>query len=253
MAKKYDRKFFAKTYSANRRSAEVVLSILFRILDIRSVVDIGCGVGTWLEAAQNLGAETVLGFDGPWLKEEYKIIERGAIITQNLEEKIEVNSKFDLAISMEVAEHLSADRAEGLVEDLCSSSDLVLFSAAIPGQGGRNHINERWQSYWAGNFQKNGFIAYDFVRPKIWCREDIQSYYRQNIVIYCRAESAANTAMLSVASAVTDFRQLDIVDPEIFVFRTKPRGARKIWQKHLLPIRQKIVEGFRFSTNSRPT
>lgn len=172
---KYDQDFFLRTYNVNRRSAEIVLSTLFEVVDIRSAVDVGCGLGTWLEAAQQLGVDSILGIDGHWLRDEVELkIDRNQVIFQNLEEGFAIDSKFDLAISLEVAEHLSAESADGFVENICSLSDLILFSAAIPGQGGKNHINEQWQSYWANKFENNEFNAYDFIRQRLWARNDVQ-------------------------------------------------------------------------------
>ena len=91
------------------------------------------------------------------------------IETQDLENNIQIESKFDLAITLEVAEHLSEIRADSFIDDLCALSDLILFSAAIPDQGGRHHINEQWQSYWEPKrFKQRGYHVYDIVRWKIW-------------------------------------------------------------------------------------
>ena len=233
MTAKYDREFYLYTHDTNRQAADVVLPILFDVTNIGSVVDVGCGMGTWLEAARRLGAEEVLGFDGPWLEEENRLLDDESFVEQNLEEKIVAASKFDLAISLEVAEHLSAERADGFVDDLCSMSDLVLFSAATPGQGGMHHINEQWQSYWAHRFQGHGYRAYDFVRGRIWSRDEIPVWYKQNIVVYCRAGSEAEAAIRSVADAVVDLRRLDIVHPELFALALKPRRNKRVWYKRL--------------------
>ena len=233
MTARYDRKFYRYAHGTARPAADTVLSILFDVTTIRSVVDVGCGMGTWLEAARKLGAEEVLGIDGPWLGDEDRLLGDGFFLVRNLEEKIDTASKFDLAISLEVAEHLSAERADGFVEDLCSMSDLVLFSAATPGQGGMHHINEQWQSYWARRFQGQGYGAYDFVRDSIWSREEIPVWYKQNIVVYSRAGSEADAAIRSVADPVIALRRLDQVHPEQFALAMKPRGKKRVWYKRL--------------------
>lgn len=233
MSANYDRKFYRYSHDRGRRAADVVLPILFEGTPVRSVVDVGCGVGAWLEAARKLGAEEILGFDGPWLDEEDRLLDDQSFVQWNLEETIRAPSKFDLAISLEVAEHLSSERANGFVEDLCSMSDLVLFSAATPGQGGRHHINEQWQSYWARRFQGQGYRAYDFVRNRIWSREEIAVWYKQNIVVYCRAGSEADAAIRSFADAVVDLRCLDMVHPELFALTLKRRRNKRVWYKRL--------------------
>ena len=227
---KYNRQFHCDTHRINEDSAAPILSILFDTIAIRSTVDVGCGVGTWLKSAQKLGAETILGLEGSWLEDDLKVVDNRFIQAWDLEERIQVDCKFDLAISLEVAEHLSEDRADSFICDLCALSDLVMFSAAIPRQGGTHHVNERWQSYWALRFQQQGYRAYDAVRWRMWSREDIAFWYRQNTVVYCRAESAADTAMQTLASAVTDLRQLDVVHPELYAARSKPRARNRFWR-----------------------
>ncbi len=189
----YDRQFYLNTHKLNQQAANVVLPIIFDITPVRSAVDVGCGVGTWLYSAEKLGVETILGIDGPSLDKNLAIVDEKFIETHDLEYEIKIGSKFDLAISLEVAEHLSDERADGFVGDLCALSDLVLFSAAIPGQGGTHHVNEKWQSYWAQRFEQRSFRAYDIVRWKIWSREDVATWYRQNTIVYCRAESGWRT------------------------------------------------------------
>ncbi|GHA24508.1 hypothetical protein GCM10007989_20220 [Devosia pacifica] len=117
----------------------------------------------------------------------------------------------DLAISLEVAEHLPASRAKGFVSDLTGIAPAILFSAAVPGQGGVNHINERWQSYWAELFAAHGYRPYDLIRPEIWGDHAIPFWYRQNVLLYLSdAHHAADPSR-----AVRDLARLDLVHPEL--------------------------------------
>jgi len=70
--------------------------------------------------------------------------------------------RYDMSISIEVAEHLGPDLAQSLVEQIGSSSDIVIFSAAQPGQGGQGHLNERPKEYWEELFLMKGF---SLLRP----------------------------------------------------------------------------------------
>ena len=90
----------------------------------------------------------------------------------------------DLAICLEVAEHLTPAAGARLVKTLCSVAPVVLFSAAIPAQGGTNHINEQWQSHWADEFAAHGFDCFDPIRPEIWNDRDVFPWYRQNILLF---------------------------------------------------------------------
>ena len=104
--------------------------------------------------------------------------------------------RFDLAISLEVAEHLEPQRSDSLVRDLCALADTVLFAAAIPFQGGAGHINERWQSWWAQKFSENGYDPFDVLRRDIWGRRDIAWWYKQNTIFYVKRNSPAHARFL---------------------------------------------------------
>ena len=235
---KYDRNFYINRHEKTQTAANDVLSILFRVMAIRSVIDVGCGVGTWLNSAHKLGAKTIVGIEGDWLEKKFSVVDREFVKTQDLENRIQIESKFDLAITLEVAEHLSERRADSFIDDLCALSDLILFSAAIPNQGGKNHVNEQWQSYWAQRFEQRGYHVYDLVRWRIWSRSDIATWYRQNTIVYCRADSAADQAMQSVSPPCADVHQLDVVHPELFARRAKTRWRAKDKLRDL-------VKGFR--------
>lgn len=100
--------------------------------------------------------------------------------------QIEIESgakKFDLAESLEVAEHLHKEYARNFVSLLTSLSDIVLFYAAIPFQGGTNHFNEQPPSYWAKYFKEFDFVCFDF-RNKVWENKKIACYYRQNVLLF---------------------------------------------------------------------
>ncbi len=125
------------------------------------VVDIGCGVGTWASIAKDKGAKKVYGIDGPWIGEENIQIKKSNFISHNLEEGMEFDKSCDLAICLEVLEHLSDNAGRSVVEWMVNNADTVLFSAAIPGQGGKGHVNEQWQSYWADMFIRGGFEVHD--------------------------------------------------------------------------------------------
>src|SRR5690606_16087480 len=130
----------------NLIAPSIIAPYVFKEVRPKSVVDVGCGLGTFLRAFKDLGVKDVYGLDGPWVRRDllYKYIEEGEFEEADLEKPIEVTRRFDLAISLEVAEHLSEARADGFVADLGKLSDNILFSAAIPGQGGDHHINEQW-------------------------------------------------------------------------------------------------------------
>jgi len=185
MQQSYSKVFYDWQRTGSHRSAEKILPIVFDAVAPKTVVDVGCGVGPWLDVARNLGA-SVVGFEGEWatsLGPAYPGLE---IRVADLEQPLKVDQTFDLAMTVEVAEHLSPERADSFVADLVKLAPHVLFSAAVPGQGGNNHVNEQWQSYWADRFAAHGYGPRDIVRPKVWNDRRVAYWYRQNVILYSK-------------------------------------------------------------------
>jgi SAM-dependent methyltransferase len=181
----YDDRFFDWVDSGARRSAQAMLPEILGLLPIRSVVDVGCGRGTWLEIWRNLGVDDVMGIDGSHVSKERLAIPPERFIEVDLTSAwTGPTRRFDLAQSLEVGEHLPAASAQQLVDGLCALSDVVLFSAATPGQGGEWHINEQEPTYWAGLFAQRGFSMYDCIGPLIAKKTAIEPWYRYNAFLY---------------------------------------------------------------------
>ena len=105
----------------------------------------------------------------------------------DLENALALDGKFDLAISMEVAEHLREESADTFVGSLCSASDVILFSAAHPGQGGDNHLNEQPMEYWQEKFSARGFRHIE-IRPAFKEYWKIEWWYRDNMALFVKEE-----------------------------------------------------------------
>ena len=153
----YDEQFYRYISENAARSARGLLPVLLEVLplEIESVLDVGCGAGAWLQVWKTLGAR-VLGLDGDYVQPGQLLVEAGEFQAQDLSRDFDLGRRFTLAQSLEVAEHLPEASAAGFVASLCRHADLVLFSAAPPGQGGENHINERPYAYWRDLFQAQG-------------------------------------------------------------------------------------------------
>jgi len=171
-------------------SAERVIAKIMDLLSPKSVVDVGCGLAQWLKVFQNNGVEKVLGIDGSHVPMENFYINQEDFFVYNLEKGNDfvINNKFDLAVSLEVAEHISEDGADGFMKMLSSLSDRILFSAAIPNQTGENHINEQNHIYWQEKFLKHNYFMLDIIRPIIWSDENINWWYRQNMFILVKKD-----------------------------------------------------------------
>jgi len=183
----YDEKFYRAQKDASFKSASAILPLVAEFVHPRSVVDVGCGVGTWLTVWQKIFGTEIYGIDGDYVDRSQLFIDAENFHPANIEERITLERRFDLAMTLEVAEHLTPARADSFVEDLTRLSDVILFSAAIPAQGGTNHVNEQWQSYWAGKFLRFGYVAINCIRPQFWTRDDVGFWYTQNILIYTKS------------------------------------------------------------------
>lgn len=191
MATSYTPDFYETIREGCRRSAEAVVPKFHEAATgfatnnvtgrreplCQSVIDVGCGEGWWGKAFQDTGCG-VLGIDGDYI--ENPVIDfRPCDLSQSLPDL----GTFDLAVSLEVAEHLDPSRAEGFIADLCRLAPVVLFSAAIPGQGGADHRNEQWPDYWVEKFEANGYECSGALRWEIWSDERVENWYRQNLIV----------------------------------------------------------------------
>jgi SAM-dependent methyltransferase len=174
----------------NYKAPSQVLPLVFEILKPKSILDIGCGIGTWLKVAKDHGVSDVLGIDGDYVDKSQLKIDTAEFVEKDLEKPFDLGRKFDLAICLEVAEHLKESSAANFVASLTKHADVILFSAALPGQGGQRHINEQWPDYWSNLFSKSGFSMTDPIRGRIWNNEAVDWWYRQNIFLVIRDGSA---------------------------------------------------------------
>lgn len=230
----YNEKFYKSIVSGSLRSAEIVLKTVFEVLPkINSAVDFGCGTGTWLSVLTKLGVNEIKGFDGSWAKNELLIPQECFTAVNFDKEIIKVEKKYDLAISLEVAEHIPEQMARTFVKTITNASDIVLFSAAIPYQGGTNHINEQWQNYWRTIFVECGYVGTDFIRSTILNAQDVEMWYKQNIVLYVRKEKMGT---VSIPEQCFMNEQLDFVHPELYLTRVKHLKTLNVKEMPLLKL-----------------
>lgn len=189
----------------------IVIPIVLEYLQPQSVVDMGCGIGRWLLAFKNHGVPEVLGLDGEWNNPKFRseYLNESEFRYHNLEKPVALPKVYDLVLCLEVAEHVSPQNADGLVQSLVSAGKVILFSAAPPGQGGFNHINEQFPTYWEEKFKKHGLVFYDVIRPRIWNNDKIQYYHRQNIFLIAPPNFAEqSTSMLR-----------NVIHPEMYLMK----------------------------------
>lgn len=169
----------------NKVSSKIIIPIILKYIKVNSVLDVGCGLGTWLSVVRDFGISDIIGIDGEYVDKDLlgKYLDLSLFKSHDLTESLDLNRSFDLVICLEVAEHLDKEFSEVLIDSLVKHSDCILFSAAIPDQGGQNHLNEQWPDYWQKLFHRRGFIFLDLIRPEIWNNPNVDYWYKQNTFI----------------------------------------------------------------------
>jgi SAM-dependent methyltransferase len=200
-------KYIHTTKIHNTNAASEVVPFLMSVYNPKSVVDVGCGLGTWLKVFKSKGVNKILGVDGSYVDRTLLTISEQEFHVADLECPVPIPDKFDLALCLEVAEHLKPEAAVLFIDFLTSLSDTIVFSAAVPGQGGQNHINEQWLSYWESLFNTKGFYLHDWIRSQIWENDNVDTWYKQNMVVF-QKDKKEKTLMK------------DVVHPELFSLLT---------------------------------
>jgi SAM-dependent methyltransferase len=203
---------------ANRFSANRILGILEEYLQPKSALDVGCGLGTWLSVMQERGIGDVQGIDGPWLKPQEALCDPAVLRVVDLETSFDLGRQYDLVVCLEVAEHLAQKAAEQFVECLVRHSSVILFSAAIPFQGGHHHVNEQFLSYWVTLFAKHEYQPLDIFRGQIWHDQQVLWWLRQNIVLFVHDSVIAGHEKLRRV-AEQQSAPMSVVHPDVYVSR----------------------------------
>jgi len=246
--KPYNHAFYGSQSADSATSAGEMVPYLGELLQCKSVIDVGCGVGTWLAEFRKLGITDLLGLDGPWVKSSSYRIPYAQFLSSDLAapSEIIVDRRFDFALSMEVGEHLPREKANDFIRFLTSLSDVVLFSAAIPGQGGRNHINEQWPDFWIDIFSELGYEMFDVIRPRFWDNKLVSYYYAQNAFLYIKKGSQESLVSRLVGERVQGF-PTRAVHPEKFVkhanLRVGPKALLKALPAAFLEKARRVREG----------
>jgi SAM-dependent methyltransferase len=222
----YDSQFYAMQSDLVSGSARACVPLIMDLLAPRSVVDVGCGQGDWLHAFQICGVEDILGVDGDYVRREDLRIQPLAFRAWDLTRPLDLGRRFDLAVCLEVAEHLPELCAGPFVRQLVALAPAVVFSAAVPGQGGMNHINEQWFWYWQGLFAGNGYRCVDPFRKTLWQRPDTALYYQQNMFLF--VDPRIHADLLEKLPEAQDQR-LTLVLTSILKTLTKPR--KSLWKR----------------------
>jgi hypothetical protein len=196
----YDDGFFMR----NKRDKEIpninIASILKESLDFDSVFDLGCGIGTYLEIFLKNGCTKIKGFEYGY---EYskKYMSEGVVpfvSFGDVTKKLKINEKYDCGMSIEVAEHIPRESSNTLVDNLTKNAiNVIIFTAAPPGQGGTGHINCQPPEFWIEKFENRGWflstkevaeVKNKMIPINTFPPKDIQQnveYYKSNLARLC--------------------------------------------------------------------
>lgn len=181
--------------AASRSSTVIARSIAADIAPrVQKVIDVGCGTGVLLEELRTRGCE-VCGIEYSDAALAQCRARGLRVVKCNLEtDELLIADKFDLAVSMEVAEHLPERAAGHFIELLCGLADTIVFTAASPGQGGTDHVNEQPASYWIDMFARCGF-GHETNVAASWREQwrlsgSVQRCYYENLMVFYRESQA---------------------------------------------------------------
>ena len=223
----YDPTLYDERVPASIASARRALPLVIDWVHPSSVVDVGCGVGAWLSVFRELGVAEVLGVDGGHVDRARLRIPPDRFIAHDLTRPLALPRTFDLACSVEVAEHLDASHADGFVASLTALAPVVLFSAAIPFQGGDHHVNEQWPAYWVERFAARGFRVIDCLRRRLWNDDEVRWWYAQNLLLFVREDALARYPALVEESARAGTEALPLVHPKKYLLSHTPAQRRR--------------------------
>lgn len=181
MAGEYNPDFYNLIDTGSIASANIIAPVIYDLIKPKSVIDVGCGSGWWANKFKEFGCD-VLGIDGDYVKTSPLGADFKAINIDVLG-SLSAIPMADMAVCLEVAEHLPEKRAESFVAEICQLAPVILWSAAIPRQSGVHHINCQWPSYWQRFFSNHGFVMSGSIRDRFWDDDRIEPWYRQNLMI----------------------------------------------------------------------
>ncbi len=245
--KGYTEAFYDEALLSSVKSARQIVPLIMELLPVQSVVDFGCGTGSWLSVFKEHGVQKILGIDLPDAGDAVRQISNQEYLKHDLTTPVNLDFRPDLVMTLEVAEHLPPQCAESFVDTLTGLGDVILFSAAIPHQGGVNHVNEQWPEYWEQKFRARGFTVIDCLREKIWRNEEVAFWYAQNSLLFVRTEKLSQLPKLQELAAYTNANLLTRIHPKMYV---KTRGSlaslkvvvmRAVWNRLPKFIRFRLV------------
>ncbi len=214
----YSTRFFDEMEEGNLSSARTIIPHVMRLVNPGSVIDIGCGEGLWLKVFSETGVAEIQGIDGDWVLPERLQFPSEFFSVMDLKQPVSLDKTYNLAVCLEVAEHLPDSVADTLIESLTRAAPIVLFSAAVPLQGGSHHVNEQWPAYWEEKFRALGYVPVDAIRRHVWDDSRVAFFYAQNILLYVKESELPHYPALKSEIETGHGKALPLIHPFIYTY-----------------------------------
>lgn len=201
MGRGYSEKYYRKHKEIDEKWATPLARLFIRTLGIRSMLDLGCGVGSYLRGALEENLSNVVGVE---MNADLARPFMGAVVSTvaiqgDITKPLDLHGQFDCVLSVETGEHLQPEGTAGFIDNLKScSSRLIVLTAAPPGQRGTQHINLRPRSEWIAMITEDRQFAYQsavveqtiktIYSSPFFINGDPPPYITRNLMIFSRVK-----------------------------------------------------------------
>jgi SAM-dependent methyltransferase len=216
---RYDILFYEYIRHGSVRSANALLPHVIGVLGTDSVLDVGCGAGAWLAVHHDFGIADYIGVDGNYVDGSMLLIDAAKFLPRDITAPFDLGRQFDLVQCLEVGEHIPTASSAMLVDNIVRHGKRVLFSSAVPGQGGEQHINEQPYAFWRRLFAERGFRLFDFIRPRIQEDDKIEPWYRYNVLFFCHEDAIGQLPPAVTTARVPDDMPIKDYSPASYRWR----------------------------------
>jgi len=217
MTQAYTNWFYTEFHENTVESARTIVPLVIDLIHPRSVVDVGCGVGASISVLMEHGVEDILGWGGDWVDMNMLMVPRDKFDIVDLERPEPRDRGLDLMVCPEVAEHFPPELASSFIDGLTSFGPAVLFTTAIPYQGGEHHRNEQWPDYWAERFEQSGSLTIDCIRREVGDDERVLFWYSQNTLLFVHKELLSTSPSLRKELERANRLMRSVVHPKKYV------------------------------------
>lgn len=188
--KRYNDKYYNRHFVQYREWEKSIGKHIFDTIRPSSIIDLGCGVGSYLEGALHAGCKDIKGIELSYVMAKKYIVEDVSpyISEGDATDDLGIDRRFDCVVSFEVAEHIDPEGTEKFIENLINlSNNYIVMTAAPPGQSGTGHINLRNKSFWINTIEEKGFLFQDQLVElfwPIWKTFGTERYILKNLMVF---------------------------------------------------------------------